>query len=243
MRHGQRQNPLQLHRVRRHQPQMVGQMPALRGLEHLGGGGIGTRWCCQKPLRPPRRFGTGFAGHRALRHRSPRRGAHAHRPRRTRPRLGRRHGRRRGGADWRRPGHWQIHLVVASLGRFAAHRPKHLVRHRRRVWRAGRAAGASLGAGPQPGAGAGRNPAGKNHLHPASAVAAHRCHRLHPNGVFRPTHQCAGVCRAGARVCRPPHPLGQGQRHRHCVGRPCHQRGRFGRSAGAGTHGRHGAVL
>ena len=41
--HGQRQNPIHLQRVWRHQPQMAGQMPALQRLEHPG----------RNPLRNP----------------------------------------------------------------------------------------------------------------------------------------------------------------------------------------------
>jgi energy-coupling factor transporter ATP-binding protein EcfA2 len=77
------------------------------------------------------------------------------------------------------------------------------------------------------------------------AGGATRCgrDRFDPDRVFRPAHLSAGFGGPGARMCRASHARGQGQRRVHRAGRPCHQGRRPGRPARARAHGRHGAVF
>ena len=108
-RHGQGQDPVHLQRMRRQQPEVAGQVPALRRLEHAAGSA--RRSAVDAPFPEPERHAAG--GH-AERDRRRRGAAHSYRPGRARPRAGRRHRRRRRGADRRRPGHRQEHAAAAG---------------------------------------------------------------------------------------------------------------------------------
>ncbi len=176
--------------MRRQIRQVAGPVPALPGLEHLGGNGRAQRRC-----RPPRRTARrrGSAVRRARRpHRGERPGA-AHRGagraprapkqrhRRTRPRARRRPGARRRLAARRRSGHRQVHPAAASA-RQSVRRTAGALYQRRGVRRAGGAACPTSGPERRAGAADGRNAAGG---HARRVSTRPRC-RAFPRRAFPP---------------------------------------------------------
>ena len=181
-------------------------------------------------------------GGHAGRHRGRRDRPHAHRHRGARSRAGRRHRRRRLGADRRRPGHRQEH--AAAAGRRRAGRPDEgVVRHGRGVGRPARAALAPARPHRRPRARAGRDQPRAHPGHHRGRTARVLRHRLHPDALFGAAHLGAGLGGPGARVLGAAHAHRQVRRLHHRAGGPRHQGRQPGRPARAGAHRRHGALF
>ena len=140
------------------------------------------------------------------------------------------------------PGIGKSTLLLQTIAKMAQSR-KVAVRFRRGIRPTGRPARATFGTAHRRRKPACRNPHGSDSDGLETASARSRCHRLHPNHVFRPNHLRPRFRVASTRMCRPTNAYGETDGHRHDTGRTRYQRRRDCRPARAGAYGRYRAVF
>ena len=224
------------------QPEVAGQVPELRRLEHAGRGGRRRRrpGIASPPVARP---DAGRAGGDAVGDRGRRRRAPADRHRRARPRARRRPRRRRRGADRRRPGHRQVDAAAAGARVAVARAPRCSTSPARRAaprWRCARAGSAWRGS-------AVRVLAEIQLEKIMATIEAERpavcvidsIQTVYSEALTSAPGSVAQVRECAAQLTR----LAKASGTTVDPGRPRHQGGRAGRAARAGAHRRHRALL